>query len=99
MTTIEEVKEEISVVEILGHYGAETWRASYHGHGWTPLNCPFCTDTNGSGSVNAAAGLFLCHQCGAPRDGKAGDIIDIVKDQELMTTREALEWIRGTFQL
>ena len=49
---IEDLKDEVSILDVLGHYGAETWHASYHGHGWTPINCPFCGDTNGSGSVN-----------------------------------------------
>lgn len=96
MTDIEDLKEDVSILDVLGHYGAETWKASYHGHGWVPINCPFCHDTNGSGSVNVGLGLFNCHQCAEPRDGKAGDIIDIVKSQERLDTREALEWIRST---
>jgi hypothetical protein len=87
----------VSILDVLGHYGAETWQALYHGHGWVAINCPLCHDTNGSGSVNVAAGLFNCHQCDAPRDGKAGDIIDLVKYVENISTRDAIQFIKDTF--
>jgi len=97
---IEDLKLEVPVLEVLAYYGADTGRRWGGGgwSGWTPINCPFCTDSNGSASVNVAAGYFRCHQCGAPEraNDKAGDIIDIVKFAEgFKTTEEAVQWIRG----
>jgi DNA primase len=97
MTDIEDLKEEVSILDVLGHYGAETWKATYHGHGWVAINCPLCHDTNGSASVNVSTGYFNCHQCDAPRDGRAGDIIDVVQYEEHLSVEEAIEWIRSTF--
>lgn len=97
MTTIEDLKDEVSISEVLAHYGAQVGRSGSWTE-WRPVNCPFCRDRNGSGSVNMLAGRFLCHQCGAPRDGQSGDIVDVVKyGEDITDTREAIRWIERTF--
>jgi DNA primase len=97
--TIEELKEIILIEEVLGLYGAQVgarggWQE------WTPIDCPFCSDSNGSASVNRKAGLFICHQCGAPDrpNGKAGDIVDVAKfGESIRETKDAIEWLQRTF--
>lgn len=98
MTGIAELREAITVEEILSYYGADIRRSGSWSE-WTPVNCPWCLDTNGSASMNRGAGLYLCHQCGAPdrANGKAGDIVDIVKFAERLNTSEAAEWLTRTF--
>jgi DNA primase len=99
--TIEELKEVLTIEEVLAYWGGEVSGRRGGWGDWQPVNCPFCSDSNGSASVNRQAGLFLCHQCGAPdRDnGKAGDIVDLVKFAErIRDTKEAIEWLRTTFR-
>lgn len=94
--SIDRLKEEVSILEILAEYGATANGAGWGD--WKPINCPWCGDTNGSASYNLA-GYYLCHQCGAPdRDnGKAGDIIDVVAFAERLTKKDAIEWISRRF--
>lgn len=97
MTDLEEVKEGVTILEVLAHFGGQGPRSGGWG-GWVPVSCPFCADSNGSASVNVPAGRFLCHQCGAPRDGKSGDVIDVAKyGENFMTTKDAIQWLRRTF--
>ena len=91
--TIDDLKDEITITEVLQNYGASFARGSF-GSEWRPLNCPFCADKSGSGSINVGQGRYLCHQCGAPRDGKSGDIVDVVMFAEgLSSTKDAIAWI------
>lgn len=95
---IAELREEIPIEEVLGFYGSFTNRGTWSA--WSPINCPFCSDSNGSASINRSAGLFICHQCGAPdrSNGKAGDIVDVAKfGESIRDTKEAIEWIKNTF--
>lgn len=97
--SIEDLKELATIGEVLAHFGAVIPRGGGW-NDWQPIDCPFCSDTNGSASVNQAAGYFICHQCGAPdRAGdKAGDIIDVVKfGENIRDTNEAVRWIEQTF--
>jgi len=93
----ETLKEEVSVEEVLVYLGAKIgWRGGWGE--WSPIDCPFCSDTNGSGSMNRQAGRYLCHQCGAPADGRSGDIIDIAKfELNDDNTQKAVEWLKTTF--
>jgi DNA primase len=96
LISIEELREEIPITEVLAHYGAIVGsRGSWSR--WVPVNCPFCRDSNGSGSVNRVEGVYLCFQCGEPDDGRAGDIVDIVKSQENLDTKDAMQWLYQTF--
>jgi hypothetical protein len=98
VTDLKLLKERVTIGEVLAFYGASigSSRGSYDA--WVPISCPFCKDSSGSASVQRAAGRFLCHQCGAPRDGKSGDIFDVVRYAErLQTNKDAIEWIDRNF--
>jgi hypothetical protein len=96
----EELREEIPILDVLLDIGASVpgWASGGWGD-WKKVVCPFCTDTNGSASYNAGAGRFLCHQCGAPRDGSSGDVVDVARlflgtnDDE-----EAIQWLNRRFR-
>lgn len=92
--TIEEIRDTVTIVEVLAWYGAKSNLGNRYGE-WKPIVCPFCADKGGSASVNIVAGRFLCHQCDAPRgNGKSGDVIDVVKYAEnIHDTKEAMQWI------
>lgn len=92
------LKERVTIAEVLGFYGASIGASRGSYDSWTAITCPFCRDSSGSASVQRAAGRFLCHQCGAPRDGKSGDIFDVVRYAErLQTNKEAIEWVERNF--
>lgn len=97
----EEIREDIPILEVLIDLGAETrgWATPGGWGAWRAITCPFCTDSNNSASYNAGAGRFLCHQCGAPRDGKSGDVVDVAR-LFLGTTddQEAIEWLNRRFR-
>lgn len=100
-----EVREDIPILEVLIDIGAAERGWGRGGwNEWTPITCPFCTDSNNSASYNAAAGRFLCHQCGAPLDGKSGDVVDVAKfflGLDMRSARddqEAIEWLTRRFR-
>lgn len=97
MLTIERAKEEVTIVEVLAWFGGRSTMTT-RGGDWKPVVCPFCADSGGSASLNIVQGRFLCHQCGAPRDGRSGDVVDVVMYAEnFRDTRDALAWIEKTF--
>ncbi len=95
-TAIDDLKDEIAIEEVISYLGGEIIGNGWND--WSKTRCPFCGDTNGSASTNRILGRFLCHQCGAPRDGKSGDILDVAM-LELHTTdtRDAIAWLKKTF--
>ena len=95
----EELREDILIEEVLIEAGATTIGWARGGWGeWKQIVCPFCDDTNGSGSYNRRLGRFLCHQCGAPRDGKSGDVVDVAKVYlGVNDDKAAIEWLTRTF--
>lgn len=98
-TRYEEIREDIPILEVLVDLGATTPGWTQGWGEWKPITCPFCNDTNDSASYNAAAGRFLCHQCGAPRDGVSGDVVDVAR-WHLGTNndKDAIEWLNRTFR-
>lgn len=96
---IPELKEQVSIEEVISYLGGRPfgWSGGYRDR-WVKWICPFCSDSNGSASVQPQAGRFLCHQCSAPRDGQSGDIVDVAMF-ELGTTsvNEAVTWLERTF--
>lgn len=94
----ERLREDISIGEVLAYLGSAPPSGRAGWSDWVSMNCPFCTDRNGSASVNRRLGRFLCHQCGAPRDEKAGDIVDLAMfELNTKDTKEAVEWLTRTF--
>ena len=99
--SIEELKEDVSIEEVLRYFGADPGGNRRGGWGdWQSMSCPFCKDSNGSASINRQLNRFNCHQCGAPgRDGKSGDIFDVAKyGMNFNDTKDAIEWITRTFR-
>ena len=96
---IAELKEQVSIEEVIAYLGGREagWTGGYKDR-WVSWVCPFCSDKNGSASVQPQSGYFLCHQCAAPRDGKAGDILDVAM-YELNTKdiNEAKTWLERNF--
>lgn len=43
--------------------GVQTARGKQHRDGWRPVNCPCCSDSNGSASINSNNGFLRCQQC------------------------------------
>lgn len=97
-TSIEDLKDDISIEMVLRELGVSSARGSWSD--WEAVNCPFHDDRNASASMNCQLGLFKCHACDAPcpDTGKAGDIIDVAK-YHLGTDSftEALDWLRKEF--
>lgn len=100
MIDIEGLKERVTIGDVLSEFGAALPGARAGWQDWVQMTCPFCPDRNGSASINRQLNRFLCHQCGAPRDGKSGDVIDVVKfELNIKDTRGAIEWLTRTFRL
>jgi DNA primase len=92
---ISELKEEVTILDILEHYGWEDDLGQRGWGEWQKILCPFHWDTNPSGSVNVDKNLFQCFVCG---DGRAHDILDIVMEQEVFDkVKDAKEWIERNF--
>ncbi|THV39666.1 hypothetical protein FAB82_17510 [Glycomyces buryatensis] len=55
---------------------------------WNPCKCPDPSheDHNPSASVHPGKGAFMCHSCGI-----SGDLISLIRDQEGVNYRDALE--------
>jgi len=93
----DELREDVTIEQVLAYFGGQvptgrSWSS------WQKMVCPFCSDTNGSATINHGAQRFICHQCGAPRDGKAGDIIDLaIWAGDAHDYRDAVEWLTRTF--
>jgi hypothetical protein len=97
--TIAQIKEEVGVQEVLLELGGSIPYTGAWGE-WVPVRCYAHRDDNPSGSMNRGAGMYICHQCGAPgrENGKAGDIVDMAKDHlQSDSITEAISWIRQTF--
>lgn len=97
MRSIDDLKDEIPVEEVLIELGGSV---PYHGGWgeWVAVQCPFHDDRDASGSMNRGSGYFKCHACDAPRDGMAGDIIDMAKYHlNTDSITEAIAWLRQTF--
>jgi DNA primase len=92
---ISELKEEVSILDILELYGWEDDLGQRGWGEWQKTLCPFHFDHDPSGSVNVDKNLFQCFVCG---DGRAHDILDIVMEQEFFdNVKDAKEWIEQRF--
>ena len=92
MIDIQDLKDDISIEEVLEHYG---WVDDTHGGGWQEWKktlCPFHDDQTPSATVNMLEGRFHCFTCDT-----SGDIIDIVMIEEHLTFKEAVRFLRETF--
>lgn len=81
---------ELSVADVLSHYGADLTHVP--DYGWRSLHCPFHQDRMSSASVNLEKGAFCCHGC-----GMKGDAISLIKRNEHLDYGGAIEFAQRTF--
>lgn len=101
MNRYDELREDIPILDVLLDLGASVngWATGGGWGDWKSITCPFCTDSDNSASYNAGAGRFLCHQCGAPRDGRSGDVVDVAKHfLGTSSDDEAIAWLNRRFR-
>ena len=86
---IQQLKEEVSITDLLAHLGADVSGLPPSWGQWSPIRCPFHGDTRASASVNRQLGKFRCHACDV-----GGDILDLAM-AELGTSdlQFAKEWL------
>lgn len=85
MSDIEQVKEAVSIAEVVG----ERIKLSNAGNYQKGL-CPFHHEKSPSFFVNDALGFYKCFGC-----GESGDVIDFVQKYDSLTFKEALELLAG----
>lgn len=83
--TREEIKEQVTMREVLGRYGLHPNRAGF-------IHCPFHTGDNHA-SLKIYDRDFHCFSCGAN-----GDIFTFVQKMEHVSFREAFQSLGGTYQ-
>ena len=81
MSEIQEIKDRLSIVEIVGERVQLTPAGVYH-----KGLCPFHHEKSPSFFVNEALGFYKCFGC-----GESGDIFTFVQKYDGLTFREALE--------
>ncbi|WP_169975374.1 DNA primase [Campylobacter sp. RM16191] len=81
--SIEKLKEQADIIDIVGHYIPLKKSGSNY-----VCVCPFHDDKNPSMSVSPSRGIFHCFSCKA-----GGDVIKFVMDYEKLTYPEAIEKI------
>ena len=90
--TIDELKERVSIEEVLIECGARVQTQAWGSD--LPVWCPFhLNQDTPAGSVNLTKGLYHCFGCGA-----GGSVIDLAL-LHLSTTsiKEACDWLEETF--
>jgi hypothetical protein len=99
-STIEDLKDAVPIRTLIEHLGGVVT------NGWggdrCDVRCPFHDDRDSSAYLFEGSGYFKCEACGAPRDGMAGDIIDVAKaaaehglaDFDSASITEAIAWLR-----
>lgn len=98
MKPIRDLKDEVGIEEVIAHLGGRTPYRNGNWDTWVAVRCPFHNDSQASASMNRAKGLFKCHACEEPRDGRAGDIVDVAMAYlGTKDLRQALAWLERTF--
>ena len=80
---IDEIREKISIVEIISEYTELTCAGSQH-----KGLCPFHSEKTPSFSVNDKSGLYYCFGC-----GKKGSVFDFVMEKRGFSFVEALKFL------
>lgn len=87
--SIQQVKDRIDVLEIVGNFIQLKKRGTnYLG------NCPFHNEKSPSFTVSASKGIYKCFGC-----GKAGNAITFVQEHEKLTYPEAIRWLAKYYHI
>ena len=81
---IQDIKTQLSIVQVLDHYGLEPDRNQR-------LNCPFHEDKTPSMQVYPKTGTAYCFSSNCTTHGKSLDVIDFIMHKESITKHEAIE--------
>ena len=94
MMTIDRLKEDITIDEVVTYLGGKTaWNSVRFYDAWQAVTCPFHNDENASASMNRAKGRFKCHACDV-----SGDIVDLAREYlDETDVRRAMDWLERTF--
>ena len=94
--TIDELKDELSLEDVLLECGAEidTSSGSYGWRSEVPIFCPFHLNSRTSAaSMNTLKQVFFCYSCGA-----GGSVIDAAMlHLDTQSVSEAASWLEVTF--
>lgn len=82
--TIPDIKEQLSIVTVLEHYGIRINRNKM-------VCCPFHDDKNPSMQVYAETNTVFCFSGNCSKNGKAMDTIQFIQDKENCTKHEAIK--------
>jgi twinkle protein len=89
MQNINELKDKIDIVDVIGGYV----KLKKSGVNHTGL-CPFHNEKSGSFTVNQAKKIYKCFGC-----GKSGDAISFVMEHENKSFIEALDFLGAKYQI
>jgi len=95
-----QIKEQISIAQVLKHYGVTLHRAGEEFRGKCPLPTHSSQSSVDSFSVNQSTNVWCCQSssCRTSRDGKiGGSVLDLVAIMEQCSTREAALHLRDWF--
>jgi DNA primase len=82
--TIPEIKEQLSILTVLQHYGLQPNRNKM-------INCPFHDDKNPSMQVYAETNTVFCFSGNCKMNGKKIDTIQFIQDKENVSKHEAIK--------
>lgn len=86
--TIAEIKERLSILTVLAHYGHRP--AGKHPGGRPMICCPFHDDKTPSMQVYEKTGTVYCFSSNCKTHGKSIDVIDFIMHKENITKHQAL---------
>ena len=81
---ISEIKAQLSITQVLAHYGITAIKNKQ-------INCPFHEDKTPSMQVYEDKGLVYCHSSNCKNGGKHLDQIEIIQQKENCTKHEAIK--------
>jgi DNA primase len=80
---IPEIKKQLSILEVLAHYGLKPDRNKM-------LHCPFHNDKTPSMQAYPEKGLVYCHSTNCKNGGRHLDQIEVIQQKESCTKHEAI---------
>lgn len=83
---VEKIKGLVSMPTLLSHYGSNVWKRR--------CECPMGHQSNSNATVAFDRDLMYCFHC-----CKGGDIFNVVMEVEGLGFRDAISWLRKTFNI